>query len=767
MLYGKTNRERIDLNGAWKVAWTETQPDSVTTVAQGEAAGLAFHSCTVPGCIETDLYALGILPEPFFGMNPVVVNEFTQKLHVYYAKTFTASLKDGLEPYLVLEGVDCFADVYLNGVKIATPGNMLMEHDVNVSGFLKDGNNELFVHIRPAREEAMRYEYPQMMYTLKINMESVYVRKAAHMYGWDIMPRFVSAGLYRPVYIEYRPCTRFEDVYLKTVSLAGDHASALLIMRYKFQGGLYEKYRIRLEMSCGDSAVVEETVPVFIAGDLWITIKNPKLWHPKGRGEACLYDVRVWLFKDDACVDSLAFRHGIRTVELERTSIVNAQGEGEFVFRVNGEKVFMKGTNWVPADAFHWRDKQRLPQMLAMANDLNCNMIRCWGGNVYEDELFYDTCDESGILIWQDFGMACAIYPQDEAFQSVLAAEAGAVVKRLRHHACVALWSGDNECDWAYGWSGSLTDPNTNVLTRKVLPEAVRLHDGTRPYIGSSPYIDEEGYKHSDRFLSEIHLWGPRDYFKSGYYINSPSRFVSEIGYHGCPSPESLKKFLSPDKLWPWQDNEEWLLHASSPFPDVYPTRIPLMANQICELFSESPDNLGDFAFASQAVQAEAKKFFIEMFRMAKWKRTGILWWNLIDGWPQFSDAIVDYYFNKKLAYDFIKNAQQDVCVMLAESDAWNQEIFIVNDTLAAATVSYVVKDVETGVIEAAGTYTVKPDASTAVGKIPFVRRKQRLFAITWTGDASGSNHYLAGQPPFTLSEYKTLLKKSGIYTIA
>jgi beta-mannosidase len=763
MLYGKTGRERIDLNGAWKVAWTEAPPDAAT-MAEGIAAGLVFHDCKVPGCIETDLHALGVLPDPFFGMNPLAVNEFTQKLHVFYAKAFTYSSKDGFDPFLVLEGVDCFADIYLNGEEADWLGNALIEHDLDISEYLRDGTNELFIHIRPAREEATHFEYPQMLYALKINMESVYVRKAAHMYGWDIMPRFISAGLYRPVYVEYRPAVRFEDVYLKTTKLAGDHSSAQLLLHYKFTGDLYEKYRVRIDMTCGDSAVAAEVVPVFIAGNFWIDVKNPKLWHPKGRGAANLYDVRVSLFAGGVCVDTLCFRHGIRMIELLRTSVVDAQGQGEFVFKVNGEKIFAKGTNWVPADAFHWRDKERLPKMLEMANDLNCNMIRCWGGNVYEDELFYDICDESGILIWQDFGMACAVYPQDAEFQNMLAYEAEAVVKRLRSHACVALWSGDNECDWAYEWAGSRTDPNTNVLTRKVLTEAVRLHDGTRPYIGSSPYFDEEGYKTGERFLSEIHLWGPRDYFKSGYYIHSPSRFVSEIGYHGCPSPESMKKFLSPDKLWPWQGNDEWLLHASSPFPDVYPTRVPLMANQIGELFTESPDNLEDFSFASQAVQAEAKKFFIEMFRMAKWNRTGILWWNLIDGWPQFSDAIVDYYYDKKLAYGFVKASQQDVCVMLAESDAWHQQIYIVNDTPDAKTLSYEIQDVETGIVEAAGTHTVKADSSTAVGKIPFVRSKQRMFAMTWTGDASGKNHYLAGQPPFTLAEYKQLLKKSGVY---
>jgi len=214
-------------------------------------------------------------------------------------------------------------------------------------------------------------------------------------------------------------------------------------------------------------------------------------------------------------------------------------------------------------DAFHSRDKSRIPAILDMVNDLNCNMVRCWGGNVYEDELFYDICDQSGLLVWQDFGMACSVYPQDDAFARKLSEEATVVIKRLRSHACVALWSGDNECDWSYLWGFSHTDPNTNVLTRKIIPEALRLHDGSRPYIGSSPFFDEGTLGKGTDYLPEMHLWGPRDYFKSRFYITSLCHFVSEIGYHGCPSPESVAKFISGDKLWPCLENDEWMLHGT------------------------------------------------------------------------------------------------------------------------------------------------------------------------------------------------------------
>ena len=754
----KTNRKRLDLCGEWSFAWAERPK---------ERSQLTFHKCTVPGCFEMDLHALGIVPDPFFGMNPVSVNEFAQKQHVYYAKTFTAPAPaEGTQPFIIFEGVDCFADVYLNGAKIAALSNMLIEHEVNVSDYLADGENELMLHIRPAREESLKHDYPQLLSALSVNTESLYIRKPGHMYGWDIMPRFISAGIYRPITLEYRPAECFSELFVRNLEIHTNGSRAELKLYYKISGGLYTPRKIKLELNCGGQVISHEFAPLFISGIYKFTVENPKLWYPCGRGDANLYDVTVTLLCDGKPADTAKFRHGIRTVELDRTATISSDGQdGEFVFIVNGERTFCKGTNWVPLDAFHYRDVERIPAVMDMAADINCNMIRCWGGNVYENELFYDLCDQMGIMVWQDFGMACAVYPQDENFQKIIMQEAEAVVKRLRGHACVALWSGDNECDWAHNWHGDKTDPNTNIITRKTLPEAVRLHDGTRPYIASSPFVEGEAHGKHHFVLPEDHLWGPRDYFKGEFYLSSPARFVSEIGYHGCPSQKSVAKFISPDKIWPWQDNKEWILHSTSPIPgiDTYNYRVELMAKQITEMFTRDPDNLDDFAFASQVVQAEAKKFFIERFRMAKWKRTGILWWNLIDGWPQFSDAIVDYYFEKKLAYGVIKNCQQDICMMLAEPNAWFQDVVIVNDTRRDATINCEITDVETGEVVLNGSFTARADASVVVGKIPYKRNMQRLFLLKWSGDVSGVNHYLAGQPPFKLDKYRKLLGKAGV----
>jgi len=188
------------------------------------------------------------------------------------------------------------------------------------------------------------------------------------------------------------------------------------------------------------------------------------------------------------------------------------------------------------------------------------------------------------------------------------------------------------------------------------------------------------------------------------------------------------------------------------------------MHKQILELFDRDPDNLEDFAFASQAVQAEAKKFFIERFRTGKWRRTGILWWNVMDGWPQFSDAVVDYYFNKKIAYSLIKNVQADVCVSMSEPEDWNHAVVICNDTRQDAALSVKITDLDTGEIVFASQATGKADSSTTIGSIPYPRHRQRFLIIQWEGGAQGRNHYLSGEPPFSLETYRRWLQISGIF---
>lgn len=748
------------LNGEWQMAHSP-HSHHITCIADLEKSGLEILPAQVPGNLELDLWAAGKIGDPFAGMNIAGLRAL-ENHHVWYARRFHVSPVDHHEPVLRFEGSDCYAKYYLNGQLLDESDNALVEHEFAAGHLLREGANEIALHFRPAVLEAKKYPYNAGVEAFPANYESLYVRKAPHCFGWDIMPRALSAGLWRDVSLVWQPAERLEEVFLETLSC--NQESAVLRLFYRGHFNYFDgDYSLEIEGHGTKSTFHHRQKVLFEAGQCILNIGRPELWWPHGRGDAHLYEVTVRLLTGEKIVDGVEFRHGIQSVKLERTSLTNEKGEGEFCFRVNGEKMFVMGTNHVPLDAYHSRDLQHTEKYLQMARELGCNMLRCWGGNVYESDLFFDLCDENGILVWQDFSMACAAYPQDVEFQKRFADEACKVIKRLRENACLALWAGDNECD-SSGFRNERQnyDPNQNILTRAVLPRLIKDHDPGREYLPSSPYIDETAKQKGLHYLPEHHPWGPRDYFKSDYYQNILCHFASEIGYHGCPSSASVQRFISPGKLWP-PHKEEWLLHATSPVPgvDLYDYRVKLMKQQIRTFFGEEPDSLEEFSLMSQIVQAEAKKFFIEFFRTGKWRRTGILWWNLRDGWPQFSDAVVDYYFEKKLAYYFIQRAQQPLLLAFREPDNGSIQLVACNDTRQNLNIHYSVKDITSGALIQEATANAELDAVTPLALVPYDAKEQCLYMIEWQSELGASkNHYLAGAPPFDTALYQDWYRK-------
>ncbi|MFO7611333.1 MAG: hypothetical protein R6W99_02440 [Clostridia bacterium] len=749
--------ERLDLGGRWKFIYSERNLgfSSIESIID---SGIIPLEGTVPGNFELDLFENGIISDPFFGKNIRIPLDY-EKMHIWYFRTFEYGDAGEADRYLVFEGLDCIADVYINGVRRLSSDNMLISIEANVSDSLKPDSNEILVHFKPIGSDALIYEYPVLASGFPANCQSLYIRKAPHMFGWDILPKLLSAGIYRPVYIETRPHVRFLECYLQTSCLKESSAESVFIYKCSFDYTPRESWSIRLTGVCGESSFTEEFRLAFQYGRHLFNIPKPLLWNPRSRGTANIYNVEAVILRNGKPMAHVRFKHGIRTIRLKRESISVPGERGDFCFIVNGERLFVKGTNWVPADAFHSRDRQRIPRIMKMAADINCNMIRCWGGNLYEDDLFFDICDREGIMVWQDFAMACAVYPQDPDFMKRLGEEASSVIRRLRQHPCLALWAGDNECDQAYSWFGFDVDPNTNVLTRKLLPGAVRMHDPFRDYLPSSPYIDPNSYGKGDGYLPENHLWGKRDYFKSKYYSESTCRFASEMGYHGCPSPESIARFISEDEIWPY-GGEEWLLHSTSPIPEIdsrYNFRVQLMADQIKVLFGFIPGSIEEFSSASQISQAEALKFFIELFRGSKWDRTGIIWWNLMDGWPQFSDAVVDYFFNKKTAYEYIKRSQRDILLMFREPEAGMLQLVACNDTRIESKIKYTIINGDNGKILLSSSTAAAADSVTPTGAFFPDPPEHAFYIISWSDSlGSGKNHYLSGKPPY---DYKWYIK--------
>ena len=788
-----SHSEAISLNGDWKLSFAP-QPRNVarTPEAFKKLEGLKTVPAQVPGNAEIDLQRANILADIQKGDNIYELRKFEGFEWMYSRKFSVPELERGQRAVLNFEGIDTLADVFVNGRHVGSPENMFVSHEFDITEILKDGSNTLDVIIRSVPIESGKFA-PIFGGGCDERSEFLRIRKAPSDFGWDIHPRVVTAGIWRGAGIEIRNPLRIEEVNVFTRSVSVSGKSASICVDFKIDAPFSKLGELKrvIKISKDGKVVKEGTGPVLAyVSKCNFDLGGVELWWPRGYGKQPIYDVKVEIVAGGKTLASRTVKTGFRTVRLDFKELELPAGEnlkifgngnvsgtppkgsvkGEFKFYVNNTPIFIKGTNWVPLDASHSRDKSHLKVSADMLADLNCNMVRCWGGNVYEDADFYEMCDNLGILVWQDFALGCNVYPQDCDFAKTIHDEVSAVVRKLRNHPSIALWAGNNENDQAYTWRlrGLHATPERDRIARDVIPAAVFEFDWTRPYLPSSPYLSGITFENPQKYAApEVHLWGPRGYYKDSFYKDALAIFVSEIGYHGCPNRPSLEKMMNKKFVYPWDKdgkwNKEWQAKAVMPYRDGWmcSTRNDLMTKQAKILFGECPKDLDDFIFASQVVQAEAKKYFIELWRTQKFEpKTGILWWNLRDGWPILSDAVVDFYNSKKLAYYYIKRVQTDVCVMVGDG------LYVVaaNDTLAKVKGSVKIRDAATGREVFAKDFEVSENGKTDIGKIDNVSG-QGMLVIEYSIDGGRPqlNHYLYGAPPFKLDDYKNWYKQLNV----
>jgi beta-mannosidase len=768
----------VNLSGAWKLTYGPC-PEAPQNLPQtSPPSDWPTITATVPGNVELDMVAAGRM-EPLEKGNRVYQALKLESYQWWYKRTFQAAAgAPGEKAELVFEGLDCLATIWLNGKLVGQSANMLIAHRFDVTSLLShDSVNEVVVRIDPAVPAGRAVTPSGWEWAQEEHWESLSIRKAPHMYGWDIMPRIVSAGLWKDVRLEWTRPIRLSSVYWFTQTVDVEKRRATASVNWAIDGNA-EKCRVEVSLKHrGRSVFHSDEEAESSKGQKDLALENVDLWWPRGYGEQPLYEATVTLRnRAGAILDRHVTRIGIRTIELDRTDILTKDGRGKFGFVVNGVPVFIKGTDYSCLDALHSRDSQHVDGTVALIAEANCNMARCWGGNVYPEDRFFDLCDEAGIMVWQDFAMACAVYPKDEKFLQAIDAEAKAVVPRLRNHASLALWSGNNECDDAFDWGKDAgkpaVDPNGDLSTREVIPAVLKAMDPHRAYLPSSPYHSPAVFAagNTTDSMPEVHLWGPRGYFKAPFYIASPAHFASEIGYHGCPSRSSLERMLDPEYLNPWvkdhEWNDQWLTKSvrSTPASKTTVGRNDLMVNQVKAFFGEVPDTLDDFILASQVTQAEAMKFFVELFRQQKGVKQGILWWNIRDGWPILSDAVVDYYNNKKLAFHYLKGVQRDVQAICCEEAQGQHGVVVVNDTRRAVRGHLEVTRVRDAAKLIDSSFEVKPNGKATIGTAPHPANTE-MWRLKWVTEGAGtySSHYLATSTTVGFAQYKEWLKMPGL----
>ncbi|HYD10611.1 MAG TPA: hypothetical protein VEA78_10945, partial [Acidimicrobiales bacterium] len=514
--------------------WTFCELDA-ETIPNSDAG--AWLPAEVPGHVHLDLLRNGVIPDPFERMHERTVQWVDDRDWAYRCTfTVTAAELEGAQHVLRFEGLDTIATVVLNDEVVAQTDDQHIAHEADVTSRLVAGDNVLEVRFASAervgaeRRAAYLASDPDLDVFRRGLMSRSMVAKAQYSWGWDWGPRLRGCGIWKPVTLVRVPTARLTDWWWR--SSFDDDGSCTVTVGADSAGSL----RVHL-----DGQVVQ-------GDEVAVRIADPVRWWPNGRGDQHLYDLRVELLDGDEVVDAREARIGLREVELVREP--DEAGES-FLFRVNGEDTFVLGANWIPDDSFPARTHRlRVFELVRMARDCGMNMLRIWGGGLYESEDFYDACDELGLLVWQDFPYACALYPESDEFAAAADRQARSAIRRVRNHTSLALWCGNNENQWLGGlgaW-GQLPRILGERLYDVVLPAAVADEDPGRPYWPSSPWGSERN-KSGDADGDSHHwnVWhGEGDWV---HYAKARPRFVSEFGFAGPPDLRTLEGCLDHDDL--------------------------------------------------------------------------------------------------------------------------------------------------------------------------------------------------------------------------
>ena len=532
------------------------------------------------------------------------------------------------------------------------------------------------------------------------------MRKAQFGFGWDWGPRLPTIGIWRPVELRRERGAALRGVHFYTleIDLAADVPRAVVAVRVEVERFAAEKTlvaAITLAPAPEAEPVAERVVTLdgeetYLQGTACLVVESPRLWWTYDLGEPALYTLQVSL-REDGAYSSLAHhlsRVGIRTLELDQQSPDPAErGTRFFRFLLNGAPIFARGANWIPADSFVGTiEKERYEALIGAAKGANMNMLRVWGGGVYERDAFYELCDELGLLVWQDFMFACATYPEEPPrFVAEVEAEARYQVRRLRSHPCLALWCGNNENQWIHDrafWD----DPDNRVpgslYYDEVLPGVVAKLDGRTPYWPGSPY---GGSDHNAREEGNVHNWdvwhgnSPRRFGERPRtdptpenvsflrYAEDEGRFISEFGMHAAPVYETLRRAIPQGQHY---------LH--SPAMDHHNKDDPKdKGDHLMLAVTGLPRDLDEYVDFSMIAQAEGLKFGIEHFRRRKPHCSGTLIWQLNDCWPVLGWSVLDYYGFAKAGYYYARRAYAPVLASFRGLEDGGAELWITNDTFA------------------------------------------------------------------------------------
>ena len=641
-----------------------------------------WFSADIPGCVHTDLIKHKLIDDPFYRDNENNVQWIDKQDWEYWLHfDLPVDISKKQHIALVCDGLDTYASVKLNNKEIIEANNMFHPWIVNVKSLLKETGNQLYIKFRsPVNEILPKLENGTNKLPAMNDLDvgtNPYTRKAAYHYQWDWGPRLITSGIWQPIRLEGWDEIKITDLNIITKKLENEKAE--LEVAISVLSEITDTAKIKLLEDRNHTSIIKKLDLKKGLNEVSyrFEINNPELWWPAGYGEQPLYNIQIEIeTANDSASDSK--RIGLRTIELKRE---NDEWGESFAFVVNNVPIFAKGANWIPSDNFTNRvTEEKYRYLLNSTVDANMNMLRIWGGGIYENEIFYDLCDEMGILVWQDFMFACAMYPANDDFLNSVRKEAVYQVRRLRNHPCIVLWCGNNEIEAAWKeWGMKKKYPDFFwddylKLFTELLYEVCQQEDPTRSYWSTSPgsAVGESENPGSGQ-LGDTHLWSVwhgKEPFE--FYHEQNSRFVSEYGFQSFPVLKSVEKFAEPEDYDIF--SQVMLNHQKNSNGNA------LIKNYM-EQYYLVPEKFENFLFLSQTLQAEGIKTGAEHFRRTMPQCMGSLYWQLNDCWPVASWASIDYYGDWKALHYYAKNFYAPILVSVKENDS-DWQVYVVSDKI-------------------------------------------------------------------------------------
>ena len=655
------------------------------------------YPASVPGDITLDLYNGGLIKDPYYGLNHRNLHWITDTDFEYENKfSVPEELLNSEEVLLQFDGIDTFAEIYLNDTLLGSCDNMFLQYTYSVKELLKKENNRLKVKMFSTTKKMKTFDGSN--YFAVFNVERLFIRKAQCHFGWDWAPDMPGYGIWGDVRLMGVNTNRFADVYYKAYN--DGNVSIFTEMNFSirpqvdFNGKVITEYNVNHEndeirytvANRPNEPLSEENAQSCtykIGGGKNFAnfkVEDAQLWWPAGYGEQPLYAYKVELIHDGEVLDVKEGKFAFRTVELEQKPI-EGQRMG-YKILINGVEIFIKGSNWVPAECFIGCIKDEKYDVLTdRALEANFNMLRVWGGGIYEKDVFYELCDKKGILVWQDMMLACADIPEtDEAFVENMQKEVEYQVRRLRNHPSLVYWCGGNEKTGTYGLQISHGDYFVDVILRGLISNL----DDTRPYVRQSPCSltdigndKTSGESHAGSFEAALDA-GMENYRR--LVSNTDVPFISECAIMGPSSKETLAKIFPEDKLWPM--NEYWDDRLmDNPYASILMSFAKRENYYATSMYGAS-STVDQFIAKGMTVHAETLRAEIEHARANKDRCGGFMNWMFSEIWPSATWAVVDYYGEPKQAFYQMKKSFAPILLTFVEKKDGTTALTLVNDTL-------------------------------------------------------------------------------------